>query len=111
VKADTLEEAVLAEIDRLAGDGPSEAELERVRNLHTASVESSLERIAERADRLSMYNCLFDDPGMINTEVSRYMSVTPGRVRQAMAASLRADNRVVLTYVPLEPDAAAEGAA
>ncbi len=111
VEADALEEAVLAEIDRLTAEGPSETELERVRNLHTAAVESSLERIAERADRLSMYGCLFDDPGMINTEVSRYVSVTAERVRQAMAASLRADNRVVLTYIPAEPDAAAEGAA
>ena len=111
VEIDALEEAVLAEVERLASEGPSEAELERVRNLHAASVESSLERIAERADRLSMYGCLFDEPGMINTEVSRYVSVTPDRVRAAMAAALRPDNRLVLTYVPAEPEAAAQGAA
>jgi len=111
IEADVLEEAVLAEIDRLAAEGPSDAELERVRNLHTANVESSLERIAERADRLSMYNCLFDDPGMINTEVSRYAAVTREQVQAGMAAALRPDNRVVLTYVPAEPDAAAESAA
>ena len=103
VEADALETAMLAEIDQLAADGPSEAELERVRNLHAAAIESSLERIAERADRLSMYGCLFDDPAMINTEVSRYMAVTSEQVREAMAASLRPDNRVVLTYLPLEP--------
>ena len=111
VEIDALEEAVLAEVERLASEGPSEAELERVRNLHAASVESSLERIAERADRLSMYGCLFDEPSMINTEVSRYVSVTPDRVRAAMAAALRPDNRLVLTYVPAEPEAAAQGAA
>ena len=102
VEAETLEKALLAAIDQLASDGPSEAELERVRNLHAAAVESSLERISERADRLSMYGCLFDDPGIINTEVSRYLSVTSERVRDAMAASLRSDNRVVLTYLPVE---------
>ena len=102
VEAETLEKALLAEIDQLASDGPSEAELERVRNLHAAAIESSLERISERADRLSMYGCLFDDPAMINTEVSRYVSVTSERVRDAMAASLRPDNRVVLTYLPVE---------
>ena len=111
VEADALEEAVLAEIERLASQGPSEAELERVRNLHAAAVESSLERTAERAYRLSMYACLFDDPGMINTEVSRYVSVTRERVQEAMAASLRADNRVVLTYLPAEPETPAEGVA
>jgi zinc protease len=99
---DALEEALFAEVDLLARAGPNDAELERVRNLHAAGVESSLERIAERADRLSMYACLFDQPERINTEVSRYLAVDAARVRDAMAASIRPDNRLVLTYVPAE---------
>ena len=102
VKVDLLETALLTEVDRLTAGGPSDAELERVRNLHAASVESSLERIAERADRLSMYTCLFDDPARINTELSRYQAVDAGQVRDLMASCLRADNRVVLTYVPVD---------
>ena len=74
-------------------------------NLHAAAVESSLERIAERADRLSMYACLFDQPERINTEVSRYLAVDADRVRRAMAETLRPDNRLVLTYVPAEAPA------
>ena len=97
-----LEAALWAEVDRLAGEGPSDDELERVRNLHASGVESSLERISERADRLSMYACLFDEPERINTEEIRYEAVDAGRVREAMNASLRPDNRVVLTYVPAE---------
>ena len=104
----TLETALWAEVDRLTADGPSADELERVRNLHAAGVESSLERISERADRLSMYACLFDQPERINNEVSRYEAVGADRVREAMAASLRPENRVVLTYLPAEsPEAAA----
>jgi zinc protease len=99
---EALEAALWAEIDRLAGEGPTHDELERVRNLHVASVESSLERVSERAERLSMYTCLFDQPERINTEVSRYVAVDAARVRDAMAASLRPDNRVVLTYLPAE---------
>jgi len=105
---EALEAALFAEVDGLAESGPTDAELERVRNLHTASVESSLERIAERADRLSMYACLFDQPERINSEVSRYVAVDAARVRDAMAGSLRPDNRVVLTYIPAEsPEGAA----
>ena len=103
-----LEAALWTELDRLTTDGPSDEELERVRNLHAAGVESSLERISERADRLSMFACLFDQPERINAEVSRYAGVDAARVRDGMAASLRPDNRVVLTYVPAE---SAEGAA
>ena len=95
-----LEAALLAEIDRLASEGPSGEELERVRNLHGSQIESSLERVAERADRISMYACLFDDPERINTEVARYRAVDAPRIRAAMADALRADNRVVLTYLP-----------
>jgi zinc protease len=101
VGVEELEAALLAEIDRLAAEGPSEAELERVRNLHAAAVESSLERISERADRLSMYTCLFDEPERINTEVSRYLAVDAEQVVQAMRATVRPDNRLVLTYLPM----------
>ena len=72
VEPETLEAATLAEIDRLAADGPTEADLERVRNLHAAHAAGALERISERADRLSMYTCLFDEPERINTESSRW---------------------------------------
>ncbi|HEX2194271.1 MAG TPA: pitrilysin family protein [Candidatus Limnocylindria bacterium] len=102
VEPGQLESAMVVEIDRLAADGPSDAELERVRNLHAAAVESGLERVSERADRLSMYTCLFDEPDRINTEVSRYLEVSSDRIRRAMAATLRADNRLSLTYLPAD---------
>jgi predicted Zn-dependent peptidase len=106
-----LEAAVLSEIERLAQQGPRDDELERVRNLHAAAVESGLERISERADRLSMYACLFDQPERINDEVARYLAVGTDEVRDGVAATLRADNRLVLTYVPAEaPGAEAPGA-
>jgi predicted Zn-dependent peptidase len=111
VATGTLEAALWTELERLTAEGPSDEELERVRNLHASGVESSLERISERADRLSMYACLFDEPERINTEVSRYSAVDAARVREGMAASLRPDNRVVLTYVPAESAEATEGAA
>jgi len=97
-----LEAELLAEIDELATAGPDSDELARVRNLHAAETASSLERIAERADRLSQYTCLFDEPERINSEDSRYEAVTADKVRAAMASFVRPDNRVVLTYVPAE---------
>ncbi len=113
VAHEELEATLFGEIERLATDGPSADELDRVRNLHAAGVESSLERLAERADRLSMYTTLFDAPEMINSEVSRYEAVDADRVRAAMRATLTDDNRVVLTYLPAdvaEPEAEAAAA-
>jgi len=102
VTTEALEAATLAEIDRLATDGPSDADLERVRNLHAAHFAGALERISERADRLSMYTCLFDEPERINSEISRWEAVDAGRVAEALRDSLRPDNRVALTFVPAE---------
>jgi zinc protease len=102
VTPEHLESATLAEVDRLATEGPSDADLERVRNLHAAHAAGALERISERADRLSMYTCLFDEPERINAEVSRYAAVDAARVSEALQESVRADNRVTLTYVPAE---------
>jgi predicted Zn-dependent peptidase len=105
VAPETLEAATLAEIDRLAADGPTDADLERVRNLHASHAAGALERIGERADRLSMYACLFDEPERINTETARWDAVDASRVAAAVAGSLRADNRVALTFVPAEAPA------
>ncbi|HSK92464.1 MAG TPA: pitrilysin family protein [Candidatus Angelobacter sp.] len=102
VEAERLEAAVLAEVDRLAAEGPSQAELDRVGNLYAARVASALERISERADQIGMYTCLFDDPERVNRQVERYRRVDAGGVSDAMRASFRPDNRVVVTYVPAE---------
>ena len=102
VTTEALEAATLAEIDRLATDGPTEADLERVRNLHAAHFAGGLERVSERADRLSMYTCLFDEPERINSELERREAVDAGRVMVALRDSVRPDNRLVLTFVPAE---------
>jgi predicted Zn-dependent peptidase len=102
VTTEALEAATLAEVDRLATEGPTDADLERVNNLHASHIAGGLERISERADRLSMYTCLFDQPERINEEISRWEAVDAGRVKDALQNSLQPENRVILTYVPAE---------
>jgi zinc protease len=102
VEPSRLEAALLEEIDALAARGPDPADLERVGNLQRSRNASSLERIAERADRISMYACLFDEPERINVEVDRYLAVTADAVAEAMRDRITEDNRVTLTYLPAE---------
>jgi zinc protease len=106
VAVEDLETQLLADIDELAATGPSDEELARVRTLHATSVEAGLEQIGERADRISQYACLFDDPEMVNTEVARYDAVEAADITGAMADRVRVDNRLVLTYVPAEDETA-----
>ena len=102
IAPESLETATLAEIDRLATDGPTDADLERVRNLHASHTASALERIGERADRLSMYATLFEEPERINAEVARYAAVDANRVAAGLRESVNRSNRVTLTYIPAE---------
>jgi predicted Zn-dependent peptidase len=102
----TVEAAYLDELERLADEAPSDDELARAKALTEADELGALARVEERADRLSMYATLFDDPGFINTLLPRYLSVTPGQIRDAARAVFRADNRVVLTYLPAATGAA-----
>ena len=57
-----------------------------------------------------MYATLFDDPGLINRMLERYLAVTPEDIRDAAAAVFQPDNRLVLTYLP-QDDTADAGAA
>jgi predicted Zn-dependent peptidase len=65
----------------------------------------ALQRVEERADRLSMYTTLFDRPALINEMLGRYLAVTPEAILEVVGATFRQDNRLVLTYVPATPSA------
>lgn len=100
VDPDGLERALMAEIGKLAEDGCTEAELERVVTTIVARETISLQRVGERADQISMFTTLFDDPGRINREIDYYRAVTCEDVQRFAGEYLGADNRAILTYLP-----------
>ena len=73
-----VEAAYLEELERLASRAAADDELDRAKALTEADELGALARVEERADRLSMYATLFDDPALINTLLPRYLSVTAG---------------------------------
>jgi zinc protease len=95
-----LEAALVEHLERMAAAGPTAEELDRARaGLETRHL-LELQRVATRADHLSMYTLLFDQPERINTEIERMRAVTLEQVRAVAESYFRADNRVVLTYLP-----------
>jgi predicted Zn-dependent peptidase len=105
VPVDRVEAALHDEVERLGRETVSDDEMARARALLETDELSALSRVEERADRLSMYATLFDDPDLINRMLPRYLAVTAEQIRDVAAAVLRADNRVVLTYLPQQPPA------
>ena len=107
-----LESAYWEELERLATTPPTADELDRARALTEADELGALQRVEERADRLSMYATLFDDPDLVNRILPRYLSVTADQIRDVCREVFRADNRLVMTYQPVDQAAAdAEAAA
>jgi zinc protease len=104
-----VEAAFNEELARLTTELVSDDELARAKALTEADELGSLQRVEERADRLSMYATLFNDPGLINTMLPRYLSVTPEAIRDAAAEVFRSDNRLVITYLPQDPSAGEAG--
>ena len=108
VEISRVETVFIEELERLGRELITEDELVRARALVETDELGALQRVEERADRLAMYATLFDDPGLINTMLGRYLAVTPEAIRDVAASVFRADNRVVLTYVPEKPPAGVE---
>jgi predicted Zn-dependent peptidase len=77
-------------------------ELARSRALIEAAELGALSRVEEVADRLSMFAALFNRPELINEQLGRYLAVTAEQIQAVAAKVFRADNRVVLSYVPNE---------
>jgi len=75
----------MAEIDRLASDGPTEVELGRARNTHLADFYKSLDHLQTRADLLNHYQHVLGDPDGVARDVARYQQTTTASVRDAFA--------------------------
>ena len=97
---EVVEAAVLDELARMTTEPISADELGRAHALVETEELAALQRVAERADRLSMWATLTGDPGEINRQLERYLAVTAEDVRASCADVLTAENRVVLTYLP-----------
>ena len=108
ISVDRVEAAFHEEVERLAVEPVSADELARAFALIEADELGALQRVEERADRLSMYATLFDRPGLINEMLPRYLAVTPEAILEVAAATFRPDNRLVLTYLPETPPADSE---
>jgi predicted Zn-dependent peptidase len=97
-KTDALEAALAEEIEALSET--EQSEVDRAIALSETDLVNELERVASRADLLSMFELYFGDPGRLNHELDRLRSVTVDQIRSFAVTTLGSDNRAVLSYVP-----------
>jgi predicted Zn-dependent peptidase len=102
---EAVEAAVDEELARFAAEGPTPEELERAQAQIEREWLDRLQTVSGRADELCRYAVLFGDPHLADSALSRVMDVTAEEVRAAAEQRLRPDNRAVLVYEPIHPEA------
>jgi len=95
-----IRDTIFEEIRQLATLGPSEEEMEKLRNnLFLASVRSRQSSLY-RAQQLAEFTLYDNDPELFNTDLQTYLDVTAEQIRDSVAQYLETDDRVLLDIVP-----------
>jgi len=93
------EAEVMNELNRLASEAVTTAELEKARNRYESLRLLSYLSAANKAFNLAFHELLGDADG-INTEIARYMSVTAEEILDSSARTFSPDNCSVIHYLP-----------
>jgi zinc protease len=98
-EADAVESELAEELARFAEEGPTEDLLEAAKAQAERAWLSSLASGEERADLISQYTLLHDDPSHVNTGLDRALALSREQVLDAARAWLRPEHRVCVAYL------------
>jgi zinc protease len=98
-----LEQVIGDEVGLLAGEGPTDDEIERGRIQAEAQFMFRLQTVGGfggKSDQLNAYNTFVGDPSFFTQDLARYRAVTADSLRRAVARHLDHRRRVTLSIVP-----------
>lgn len=107
-EASKIRDQIFEEIARIATDGPSEAEMEKLRNSLSNDAVRGRQSTMYRAQRLAEFALYDSDPRLVDSELDLYLSVTAEDIKKAVARYIDVENRVVLDILPAVASEAAE---
>jgi zinc protease len=95
VHEEELEAAIYEEIDRIAQDGITELELQKVKNRKLVDFYREMETINGKANTIGTYELFFEDFRKLFSVPEDYRSVTVVDIKQVTAKYLKKSNRTV----------------
>lgn len=101
---------VYSAIERIAREGVTARELEKLRNRVRAAFVFGLQSNLDRAKNLAEFEMYWGDAELIRAELDRYLAVTNDDIRRVAGRYFAATNRTVLDVVPPPDEEPAEGA-
>lgn len=96
--SDELVDAILEHLDRLADEGPTDEEMQRVHAQLERSMLSQMASLDTRADEINQWASLTGDPSRINRILAEYAAVTTDQLRAAVKTWLAPDARATLQF-------------
>jgi len=88
------------QIENVQQNGVTEEEFQKARNQLETQYARRFNDAMDKAQALATYETFFGNPGLINTEIDRYMAVTRDDIQRVAKKYLVQTNRVVLKYLP-----------
>lgn len=105
-EAAQIRDSIFREITDLSTRGPSEEEMEKLRNSLFNGAVRSRQSSQYRSQQLAEFALYDGDPELFNTDLQNYLDVTAAQIRDAVSQYLDNDNRVLLEIVPGTHEAA-----
>ncbi|MFK8039172.1 MAG: M16 family metallopeptidase [Crocinitomicaceae bacterium] len=96
-----LQKSFDIEIERMQNELVSTTELQKIQNQIENDVVSSLSSMAGIAEDLAQYYTYYKgQTNLINTEIDKYLAVTPEDIKRVANDYFKPSNRVVLHFLP-----------
>ena len=107
-EVERIREHIFDEIKRIATEGPTAAEMEKLRNSLCNDAVRGRQSTMYRAQRLAEFTLYDSDPKLVDSELGHYLNVTAEDIRHVVARYVDVPNRVVLDIVPASASERAE---
>lgn len=100
VSADELENALLAEIEKLKKEGITDEEYSKLQNQAENDFIAQNQKVLGIATNLATYHTFMGSADLINTELDRYKKVTKADIKMVANKYFTKENRLVVHYLP-----------
>lgn len=102
--ADNIEatkKALNEELAKVVQNGVTQEELTKAKNIVEASSIMSNKNTLSKAMSIARYWAYYGEPGMINTEIDKYLEVSLDDIKRVAKKYLDTDKKIILTYMPV----------
>ena len=100
VKTEDVKKEMDMIIDKIKRDGAKAEEVQKAKNKIESHFTYRKQTNLYRADMLAHFKTFYNDADLVNTNIKKYLVITPEDVYGSANEFIHNSNRVVLTYMP-----------